>query len=99
MSTSPIPDPIAIGVAVGALAPIAAGRGSLPKLALGVALSGLVLAPLGDSLGLSETGRPAVEYSSGLFSTHWNVAASREYPWVWAHFLSFLGTFPIGYVS
>lgn len=38
---------VAIGVAVGALAPIVTGRGSLPRLALGVALGSLVLAPLG----------------------------------------------------
>ena len=37
----------AIGAAVGALAPIITGRGSLPRLALRVALGGLVLAPLG----------------------------------------------------
>lgn len=35
-----------IGAAVGALAPLVTGRGSLPRLALGVALGGLVLAPL-----------------------------------------------------
>ena len=38
---------VAIGVAVGALAPIVTGRGSLPRLALGMVLGGLVLAPLG----------------------------------------------------
>jgi hypothetical protein len=38
---------VAIGVAVGALAPAVTGRGSLPRLALGVILGGLVLAPLG----------------------------------------------------
>lgn len=38
---------VASGVAVGLLAPIVTGRGSVPRLALGVVLGGLVLAPLG----------------------------------------------------
>jgi hypothetical protein len=70
---------IAIGVAVGALAPIITGRGSLPRLALGVVLGGLVLAPLGGLRSYYEEAAAEGQTSVGLLRVPRAVFAERRY--------------------
>ncbi len=70
---------IAIGVAVGALAPIITGRGSLPRLALGVALGGLVLSPLGGLRSYYEQAAAEGQTSAGLLRVPRAVFDERRY--------------------
>ncbi len=70
---------VAIGVAVGALAPIITGRGSLPRLALGVALGGLVLSPLGGLRGYYEETNPEERTGDGLLRVPPAVFDARRY--------------------
>jgi hypothetical protein len=70
---------VAIGVAVGALAPIVTGRGSLPRLALGVVLGGLVLAPLGGLRSYYEESSAEGQASIGLLRVPRAVFDERRY--------------------
>jgi len=70
---------VAIGVAVGALAPIVTGRGSLPRLALGVMLGGLVLAPLGGLRTFYDEAAAAEQASDGLLRVPRAVFDERRY--------------------
>ncbi|MGE3271163.1 MAG: ArnT family glycosyltransferase [Chloroflexota bacterium] len=70
---------VAIGVAVGALAPIVTGRGSLPRLALGMVLGGLVLAPLGGLRGYYDDAARERQVSAGLLLVPDAVFDERRY--------------------
>lgn len=70
---------MAIGVAVGALAPIVAGRGSLPRLALGVVLGGLVLAPLGGLRSYYDEAAAEERTADGLLRVPRAVFGERRY--------------------
>jgi hypothetical protein len=70
---------IAIGVAIGALAPIVTGRGSLPRLALGVVLGGLVLAPLGGLRGYYNEASAEEQTADGLLRVPRAVFDERRY--------------------
>lgn len=70
---------VAIGVAVGALAPIVTGRGSLPRLALSVALGGLVLAPLGGLRAYYDEAAAEEQRADGLLRVPRAVFDERRY--------------------
>ena len=70
---------IAIGVAVGALAPIVTGRGSLPKLALGMMLGGLVLVPLGGLRAYYDQAAAEERTADGLLRVPRAVFDERRY--------------------
>ncbi len=70
---------VAIGVAVGALAPIVTGRGSLPRLALGVVLGGLVLAPLGGLRTYYDEATAEEQTANGLLRVPRAVFGERRY--------------------
>jgi hypothetical protein len=70
---------VAIGVAVGALAPIVTGRGGLPRLALGVVLGGLVLAPLGGLRAYYAEATAEERSADGLPRVPRAVFAERRY--------------------
>jgi hypothetical protein len=70
---------IAIGVAVGALAPIVTGQGSLPRLALGVVLGGLVLAPLGGLRAYYDAASAEERMADGLLRVPHAVFEERRY--------------------
>jgi hypothetical protein len=70
---------VAIGVAVGALAPIVTGQGSLPKLALGVMLSGLVLVPLGGLRAYYDESTSEEQTADGLLRVPRAVFDERRY--------------------
>jgi hypothetical protein len=70
---------VAIGVAVGALAPIVTGQGSLPRLALGVVLSGLVLLPLGGLRGYYDEATAEERTADGLLRVPRAVFDERRY--------------------
>ncbi|MCC7371819.1 MAG: glycosyltransferase family 39 protein [Chloroflexi bacterium] len=70
---------VAIAVAVGALAPIVTGRGSLPRLALGMVLGGLVLAPLGGLRSYYEEKSAERQTSAGLLLIPNAIFAERRY--------------------
>jgi 4-amino-4-deoxy-L-arabinose transferase-like glycosyltransferase len=70
---------VAIGVAVGALAPIVTGRGSLPRLALGVVLSGLVLVPLGGLRSYYDEAAAEERTADGLLRVPRAVFGERRY--------------------
>jgi 4-amino-4-deoxy-L-arabinose transferase-like glycosyltransferase len=70
---------VAIGVAVGALAPILTGQGSLPRLALGVMLGGLVLAPLGGLRAYYDEATAEERAADGLLRVPRAVFDERRY--------------------
>jgi hypothetical protein len=70
---------MAIGVAIGALAPIVTGRGSLPRLALGMVLGGLVLAPLGGLRSYYEASAAERQTGAGLLLVPSAVFDERRY--------------------
>ena len=70
---------VAIGVAVGALAPIVTGRGSLPRLALGMVLGGLVLAPLGGLRTFYDEAAAEEQTADGLLRVPRAVFGERRY--------------------
>ena len=70
---------VAIGVAVGALAPIVTGHGSLPRLALGMVLGGLVLAPLGGLRGYYDEATAEERTADGLLRVPRAVFGERRY--------------------
>lgn len=70
---------VAIGVAVGALAPIMTGQGSLPRLALGVVLGGLVLAPLGGLRAYYDEATAEERAADGLLRVPRAVFDERRY--------------------
>ena len=70
---------VAIGVAVGALAPIVTGRGSIPRLALGVMLGGLVLAPLGGLRAYYDEAAAEEQRADGLLRVPRAVFDERRY--------------------
>jgi 4-amino-4-deoxy-L-arabinose transferase-like glycosyltransferase len=70
---------VAIGVAVGALAPVVTGRGSLPRLALGMMLGGLVLAPLSGLRSYYDSSSAERQTSAGLLLIPNAVFAERRY--------------------
>jgi hypothetical protein len=70
---------VAIGVAVGALAPIVTGQGSLPRLALGVVLGGLVLAPLGGLRSYYDEAAAEEQTADGLLRVPRAIFDERRY--------------------
>lgn len=70
---------VAIGVAVGALAPIVTGQGSLPRLALGVMLGGMVLVPLGGLRGYYAEATVEERTANGLLRVPRAVFDERRY--------------------
>ncbi|MFN8636314.1 MAG: DUF2723 domain-containing protein [Chloroflexota bacterium] len=70
---------VAIGVAVGALAPIVTGQGSLPRLALGMMLGGMVLVPLGGLRGYYAETTVEERTANGLLRVPRAVFDERRY--------------------
>jgi 4-amino-4-deoxy-L-arabinose transferase-like glycosyltransferase len=70
---------VTIGVAVGALAPIVTGRGSLPRLALGVMLGGLVLVPLGGLRSYYDEATVEERTADGLLRVPRAIFGERRY--------------------
>jgi hypothetical protein len=70
---------VAIGVAVGALAPIVTGQGSLPRLALGMVLGGLVLAPLGGLRTYYDESAAEEQAADGLLRVPRAIFDERRY--------------------
>jgi hypothetical protein len=70
---------VAMGVAVGALAPIVTGQGSLPRLALGVMLGGLVLVPLGGLRAYYDESAAEEQTADGLLRVPRAIFDERRY--------------------
>ena len=70
---------VAIGVAIGALAPIVTGQGSVPRLALGMMLGGMVLVPLGGLRGYYAETTAEERTANGLLRVPRAVFDERRY--------------------